>query len=123
MQVQKIQYFFSADHPKESNWVDSLRRIHFTSDSGNHRDFRQPYRHDLCESFRRQFQQDSIKHLRGYSLEAENVGRLIISRNHIEKLESVESLLTQAVDSKIEENNVECDCDLQWMTAHTVSIF
>ncbi|KAK6044432.1 hypothetical protein COOONC_18063 [Cooperia oncophora] len=47
-----------------------------------------------------------------------NLGRIRIARNHIETLQTVESLLSTAVQTRMEENTLECGCDLQWMTAH-----
>ncbi|PIO66631.1 leucine Rich repeat-containing domain protein [Teladorsagia circumcincta] len=47
-----------------------------------------------------------------------NLGRVRIARNHIETLQTVESLLSTAIHTRVEENTLECGCDLQWMTAH-----
>nr|CDJ87477.1 Leucine-rich repeat domain containing protein [Haemonchus contortus] len=47
-----------------------------------------------------------------------NLGRIRIARNHIETLQTVESLLSTAIQTRIEENTIECGCDLQWMTVY-----
>ncbi|KJH40822.1 hypothetical protein DICVIV_13217 [Dictyocaulus viviparus] len=47
-----------------------------------------------------------------------NLGRIRIARNHIQTLQTVESLLSMAIQTRIEENTIDCGCDLQWMTAH-----
>ncbi|KAK6741367.1 hypothetical protein RB195_009299 [Necator americanus] len=47
-----------------------------------------------------------------------NLGRIRIARNTIQTLQTVESLLSQAIQTRVEENTLECGCDLQWMTAH-----
>ncbi|KAK5964263.1 hypothetical protein GCK32_002441 [Trichostrongylus colubriformis] len=47
-----------------------------------------------------------------------NLGRIRIARNHIDTLQTVESLLSSAVQTRVEENTIECGCDLLWMTAH-----
>ncbi|RCN25277.1 hypothetical protein ANCCAN_29012 [Ancylostoma caninum] len=49
-----------------------------------------------------------------------NLGRIRIARNNIHTLQTVESLLSQAIQTRVEENTLECGCDLQWMTAHEV---
>ncbi|EYC27444.1 hypothetical protein Y032_0009g727 [Ancylostoma ceylanicum] len=47
-----------------------------------------------------------------------NLGRIRIARNNIHTLQTVESLLSQAIQTRVEENTLECGCELQWMTAH-----
>lgn len=47
-----------------------------------------------------------------------NLGRIRIARNHIQTLQTVESLLSPAIQTRIEENTIECACDLQWMAVH-----
>ncbi|KHJ88104.1 hypothetical protein OESDEN_12105 [Oesophagostomum dentatum] len=47
-----------------------------------------------------------------------NLGRIRIARNNIQTLQTVESILSQAIQTRVEENTLECGCDLQWMTAH-----
>ncbi|VDO54341.1 unnamed protein product [Haemonchus placei] len=51
-----------------------------------------------------------------------NLGRIRIARNHIETLQTVESLLSTAIQTRIEENTIECGCDLQWMTVYETRI-
>ncbi|KAE9421123.1 hypothetical protein Angca_005729, partial [Angiostrongylus cantonensis] len=46
-----------------------------------------------------------------------NLGRIRIARNHIQNLQTVESLMSVAIQTRVEENTIECGCDLQWMTA------
>ncbi|VDL71156.1 unnamed protein product [Nippostrongylus brasiliensis] len=47
-----------------------------------------------------------------------NLGRIRIARNHIQNLQTVESVLSTALQTRIEENTIECSCDLQWMNVH-----
>ncbi|CAI4232441.1 unnamed protein product [Auanema sp. JU1783] len=47
-----------------------------------------------------------------------NLGRLRIARNMIKSLETTESILSDAVQTRFEENTVDCGCHIKWMQAH-----
>uniref|UniRef100_A0A1I7X1U6 Secreted protein n=1 Tax=Heterorhabditis bacteriophora TaxID=37862 RepID=A0A1I7X1U6_HETBA len=50
-----------------------------------------------------------------------NLGRLRIVRNMIKTMETTESIISQAVQLRFEENTLNCDCDLRWMTSYADS--
>ncbi|CAD6188346.1 unnamed protein product [Caenorhabditis auriculariae] len=47
----------------------------------------------------------------------ENLGQLKITRNTIQELDTSESVLSTAWQTRVEENTLNCTCDLKWMTA------
>lgn len=53
----------------------------------------------------------------------ENLGELKILRNTVGDLDTSESILSKALKTRMEENTLECNCGMKWMTSVEVGFF